>query len=459
MQHWPQITLAIVFFFSYTAMKRKADESSAHTGGKRSHVDRDEDLIGDLDMEAQAARQSKVRRGHVMTLGYDSDDSDNDSGVPQRRAKKNENDDDDDMFADPQPTDEETKSSRKNQRFLKLSDIEGQEFGVQTRVDDDNNDDDDDDDDEYLAHEEDPEYELEQALKSTQHEDANADAERTPPGSPGQGVHHVKKKGMGFRIEGFNMKSEMESGQFDEDGNYIRNKRDQFSQNDRWLEGNYSRKSIKEAQEAQRRREQAEMEREKKEDLEFPTVEHAMKQLAECLLPGETVLDALQRLGAASKRAKEQRENAHDTSVAEFEKLTHVTGVLMSKFGQMNIYDEVYEGLVRVVRRANLVPENWDPSRNHNKFDAALMESTSASQSQVLWQYKWTPAYLAQMAKAQGQKVDPETQVFGPFSQSDLCSWAQQGYFGANKENIAVRRADPNTPTSSWSTWHDAGLP
>ena len=99
------------------------------------------------------------------------------------------------------------------------------------------------------------------------------------------------------------MKAEMESGQFDEDGNYIRNERDQFSQNDRWLEGNYSKKSIRAAHEAQRRREQAEIEREKQQDAEFPTMEHAMKQLAECLMPGESVLDALQRLGAASKRS------------------------------------------------------------------------------------------------------------------------------------------------------------
>lgn len=420
-------------------MKRKANEGALRASEKRAHLD--ENILDDLDMEAHEARQQKLRRGGVVTQGYESDESDNDSGVPHRRAKQeaeDEENNEDDMFAEPKE-----ESSRKEKRFLKLSDIEGQEFGTGTHMDGD--DDDEGEEDNGLIHDQDPEYELEQALKSTQHEDANADAERTPPGSSGKDAQRVKKQGMGFRMESFNMKAEMESGQFDEDGNYIRNERDQFSQNDRWLEGNYSKKSIRAAHEAQRRREQAEIEREKQQDAEFPTMEHAMKQLAECLMPGESVLDALQRLGAASKRSTGETK-----AIAQFETLTHVSGTLMSHFGQMNIYDEVYESLVRLVRRAKLVAEDWDPSRMLNEEHEAPSAHTGS-----LWEYKWTPAYLGLMAKAHDQSVDPETRIFGPFSQTELMEWAQQGYFGANKENISVRKIH----THDWSTWHDAGLP
>lgn len=421
-------------------MKRKADEGPVRATGKRTHMD--DDVLDDLDMESHAVRQNKLRRGRVLTQGYESDESDNDSGVPHRRAKQEEEEEgeeeEEDMFAEPKE-----ESSKKEKRFLKLSDIEGQEFGVHTHMDGD--DDDEGEEDGAFFHDQDPEYEMEQALKSTYHEDANADAERTPPGSPGVDVQRVKKQGMGFRMERFNMKAEMESGQFDEDGNYIRKKRDQFSQNDRWLEGNYSKKSIKAANEAQRRREQAEMEHVKLREAEFPTMEHAMKQLAECLMPGESVLDALQRLGVASKRSKGTTQ-----SMAQFETLTHVSGTLMSHFGQMNIYDEVYEGLVRLVRRAKIVPENWDPSRTPDEEN-----ETASAPTGPQWEYKWTPAYLVRMAKVHGQSVDPETRIFGPFSQSDLSEWAQQGYFGANKENIAVRKIH----TPAWSTWYDAGLP
>ena len=70
-------------------MKRKAPDSVSNTSGKRAHVnDEDEDVLGDLDMEAHAARQTKLRRGRVMTQGYESDESDNESGA-QRMRKTN----------------------------------------------------------------------------------------------------------------------------------------------------------------------------------------------------------------------------------------------------------------------------------------------------------------------------------------------------------------------------------
>ena len=460
-------------------MKRKAPDSVSNASGKRAHVnDEDEDLLGDLDMEAHAARQTKLRRGRVMTQGYESDESDNESGA-QRMRKINErgnaeDDEDEDMFAEASDKDEDDVSTtKKKSRFLKLSDIEGQEFGARTKIEDedhnvhgnDGNDDEEDYED-VMDPEEDPEYEHELAIKSQRHEDANADAERTPPGSPSQKAQRgsVKKHGMGFRIEKFNMKSEMESGQFDEDGNYIRNARDKFSQNDRWLEGNYSRKSMKAASESQRRRKAAELEREKQQKAAFPTMEHAMKELVECMQPGESVLDALQRLGKATKSAKEQA-SSDQQSRAQFERLTHLAGVLMSQYGHMNVYDDVYEGLVRIVRRACLVPEDWDPSRpKENTVEAATTEeTTSEHRAGYMWEYKWTPKYLAQMAREKGEHVNPEVQVFGPFSESQLTEWARHGYFGVNQQNIVVRPSALHTPssasTSSWSTWNDAGLP
>jgi len=429
-------------------MKRKGDWPGAESSGKRTHIDSFTD--GDNDMDAQAERQGKTRRGRVMTEGYDSDDSDEGPSKSHRRgwkdgAEGNADDDDDDMFADAKKKEDED-DDRKEPRFLKLSDIDGQEFGARTRMGDE-------DDNDELDHDEDPEYELEQAMKSQQHEDANADAERTPPGSPRyDGVLGVKKQGMGFRIEKFNMKAEMASGQFDEDGNYIRNKRDQFSQNDRWLEGNYTKKSIKSASEAQKKRQEAEKERMNKEMAEFPTMEHAMKELAGFMQPGEAVLDALHRLGSQAKRSKKDQEGA-EASKAAFEHFTDVTSILMNTFGQMNVYDEVYEGLVRMVRRAGLVPEDWDPSRN---TQGATPGDQVSGEGEAIWEYKWTPTYLAQAAKAHGTNVDPETKVFGPFRASELKAWAEQGFFGTSMENILLHRSTAE-PTS-WASWAEAEL-
>lgn len=432
------------------SMKRKGEWPGTESTGKRTHLDAYSD--GDLDIDAQAERQGRTRRGRVMTEVYDSDDSDEGPSKSHRRGWKNDAeggaDDEEDMFSDTKKTeDEEEDNGKKEPRFLKLSEIDGQEFGTRTRMGDE-------DDNEELDHEEDPEYEFEQALKSQQHEDANADAERTPPGSPQyDGVAGIKKQGMGFRIEKFNMKAEMAGGQFDEDGNYIRNKRDQFSQNDRWLEGNYTRKSIKAASEAQKKRLEAEKKRMDKEMSEFPTMEHAMKELAGYMQPGEAVLDTLHRLGSEARRSKKDQHGSEGCKAA-FERFTDVTSILMNTFGQMNVYDEVYEGLVRMVRRAGLVPKDWDPSRIMQEEQP---DDRVSSEEEAVWEYKWTPAYLTQVAKAQGTSVDPETRVFGPFRASDLKAWAEQGFFGPSKENIFVRRACAAEP-ASWASWTEAGL-
>ena len=408
--------------------KRKAAFPASQAPEKRAHR---EDEGGDLDLDEQATRQQKARPGRVVTQGYDSEESDDEDPTHKRNWTDKKPDEDDDMFGD---NDAKAKDTKKEPRFLKLSEIEGQEFGSTTQLYGDEDEDEDVD----------PEYELERALQDTRYQDANADAERTPPGSDDEDHPRKSKKGMGFRMEKFNMKDEMASGQFDEEGNYIRNKKDPFSQNDRWLEGNYSKKQIKAAHDAQLKRERDAEARAEADEAEYPTAEHAMRALAECLQPGESVLDALQRIGAQAKRK--------GGDAALLEKITHLTTLLMSSFGQIHIYDEVYEGLVRQVRRAKLVPEDWDPSRPTEPERAP--DAADESQAGGTWEYKWTPAYLAQVARSTNTPANPDSETFGPFPASALREWASQGYFGPQQSNILLR-----TPGSStWCAWADAGL-
>ena len=88
-------------------MKRKANEGALRASEKRAHLD--ENILGDLDMEAHAARQQKLRRGGVVTQGYESDESDNDSGVPHRRRAKQEAEDEENddclLYTSPSPRD------------------------------------------------------------------------------------------------------------------------------------------------------------------------------------------------------------------------------------------------------------------------------------------------------------------------------------------------------------------
>ena len=384
-------------------------------GTKRTREEEEEDLD-----------EVRPSRGRIVTDGFDFD-SDDEKGTSHRarwQKQQEEDDDEDDMFA---AGDKPEPEQRKEPRSLKLSEIEGQEFGERTLAHSD-----DEDDDEL-----DPEYALAQSNRATDYQDANADAERTPPGSPGE----RDKRGMGFKIDGFNMKAELASGQFDAEGNYTWNAKDPYSQSDRWLEGNYSRKQMRAAQEAQKARVQREKERVSAKEAAYPTEAHALKALAQVLEPGESVLEGLQAAGAAKKTG--------GVRAAQLDPITDLTAILMSEFGLMNIYDETYEAIVRKVRRAGLVSEDWDPKRV-----ADGTGPTSAPGDSDQFEYKWSPTYLAAMARANGSNVDPEMQVFGPFSRTDILSWASQGYFGAERENIRLRRCGD----SSWLKWTDVHI-
>ncbi|WFD07717.1 hypothetical protein MVES1_003087 [Malassezia vespertilionis] len=397
--------------------KRKAEWSQGAPEKRVHREDEDPDFAGE-------GVQVKAKQGQVITDGYDSEESDDAQPGTHRRGWGNAKEEDDDMFADNAESKQENGKEKKG--YLKLSEIEGQEFGARTHVGDDDDDDDDDD-------EQDPEYELERATKDTRPQDANADAERTPPGSDDEGAHtSLNKQGMGFKIEKFNMKADLTAGQFDEEGNYVWNKKDPFAQSDRWLEGNYSKHQIRAAKEAHSARERMEEDRVRETEAVYPTMEHAAKELVELMEPGESVLDTLQRTGAAASRAKKQGGGAAEETFAQF---TRLSSILMTSFSQANLYDEMYEGLVRIVRRAGLASDDWDPAR-----------SRRSAQESTAWEYKWTPAYVDAM------DTKDSMQIFGPFSAEQMQAWSTEGYFGAENAHILVR----NVGSDAWIQGSDA---
>ncbi|WFD42106.1 hypothetical protein MPSI1_000744 [Malassezia psittaci] len=400
--------------------KRKVNWPESGSSRKRAYQEGDAD--GDYDLDAEINKQSRTRSGGVVTEGFDSEDDEENEETHKRHWNDKPSNEEDDMFAE-DPS--KASTSKKEPRFLKLSEIEGQEFGSTTQLDDE---------DDAEEGELDPEYELQRALQDTRYQNANEDAERTPPGSDDEDHPRQTKKGMGFRMEKFNMKEEMASGRFDEEGNYIQNKKDPFSRSDQWLEGNYSKKQILAAQQAQAKRQQDAVDRAKADETEFPSAEHAMRSLAELLKPGESVLDALQRIGAQAKRK--------GGDAASLEKITHLTTLLMSTFGHIDIYDAVYETLVRTVRRASLVPEDWDPSRD-----------TVEAEKEKQWEYRWA-ASTGQTEQASNSDPSDESQTFGPYSADALREWASQGYFGPDQSHILLR----NPGDSTWISWTESGL-
>lgn len=244
-----------------------ASTASKHASKKTRFVEPFEDPVNFAEeVDSALETPSASRKGRVKTEGYESDSSDDGEGVvPSRKPTATEEDDpDDDMFTLGSEEKQEKIRSKKKKDYLRLGDIEGQEFNSGSDVDSEDDEPEDED-----------------------------DAERR------------KKAGMGYELSSFNMRDEMEEGKFTEDGSYVRSF-DPHSVHDRWMEG-LDEKEIKMARRRKRRqaKEQKEkMQAEEKELQESGGKVALEKELLELLKKGETVLEALQRLGTQSKKTR-----------------------------------------------------------------------------------------------------------------------------------------------------------
>jgi len=332
-----------------------------------------------------SALEQPSRRGKVKNEGYESDSSDDGEGVVRSR-KKHGPDEDDDMFA-PTEKEEKEESGKKEDKFMRLGDIEGQEFGP------------------YSGSE--SESDIDEPVDQDEAE-------------------KKKKEGMGFELSSFNMREEMEEGKFTEDGTYVRTF-DPHNVHDRWMEGLDDRE-IKMAR--RRKRDQEKKQREKIEaeekELQNSGGQDAMERaLLPMLKKGETILEALQRLGSRAKKPQKNErgmdiDKSH-TGPTDIEQITHLASSLMS-LGDADIYSKTYEEIVRSIRSSGKVEPSWEPPSADIKYE-----------------YKWS-------SPAAGQTME----TFGPFGEDELKSWFNASYFGPVGEKVQVRRVG-----GGWGSWEE----
>lgn len=265
---WSDLDSDVVSQFLPMAPKRSASGTDSPPSRprvqKRTRFASPGDNPANFAEEVDAALEDPMRKGRIRTEGYESDSTDDGEGVVEsrKRGKKEQGDGDEDMFAEEDVEDAAGGKKKKGQEFMRLGDIEGQEFGDDRASEDDLSDEPEDED----------------------------DAERR------------KKAGMGFELSSFNMREEMEEGKFDADGTFIRTY-DAHAVHDRWMEG-LDERVIKRARQQKKARERQERERQEREDREAVSREDAERELVACIQKGETVLEALQRLGAVGKKMK-----------------------------------------------------------------------------------------------------------------------------------------------------------
>ena len=245
--------------------KRTAISSiDPHKSKKTRFVDPSNDPTNFAE-QVDSALEQPSRRGKVKNEGYDSDSSDDGEGVVNSRKKQDE---DDDMFSPAEKVENE-ESSKKQDKFMRLGDIEGQEFEPHSGSD--------------------SESDIDEPVDQD-------DAERK------------KKEGMGFELSSFNMREEMEEGKFTEDGTYIRTF-DPHSVHDRWMEGLDDReiKMARRRKRDQEKKQREKIEAEERELQDSGGPDALERELLHMLKKGETVLEALQRLGSRTKKNQKNK--------------------------------------------------------------------------------------------------------------------------------------------------------
>jgi CD2 antigen cytoplasmic tail-binding protein 2 len=396
-----------------------------------------------LAADVIGARGQQVKRGAVNIDGYDSDsDNDNFDARADRKAKAQAETDkeasraaeENDMFADLEEDFEDVddsgsdkgRKSRKKRavRFIDSEDIEGQvqssKSGGHVSADFSLNG-----------------HRNGKARAEDHKDDSSSDSEaddetRADAGELDPELGAGSKKSNAPKLDAFNMRTEQEEGRFDDQGNYVRKAADPDAIHDIWLEG-MSKKDMKKAKDAAEKREEARRKRDREDDAK--SFGDVLGELIPLLERGETILEALARLGKGKdKKAKWQIKNknknrngapvdhvANVDDAAEqarkqtVEAITGAADFLLMK-GQAEVYDTERELLIRQYRRET--GQDWIGPPQPDDNDALHGDSNQ------MWEYRWTDA-------RDGGKVN------GPYDGNTMKQWNDAGYFG---EGVEFRR-------------------
>lgn len=390
-----------------------------------------------LEADVIGTRGQQHKRGAVNIDGYDSDsDNDNFNARADMKAKakdraekeKSKMEEDNDMFADLEDDfkdgDESEgdleRSKKKAVRFIDADEIEGQ---VQNSKSGGHVSADFSLDSQGKGKGRAMDNDVESSSESEVDDEVRADTGELDPelGAGGKKSHAPK-------LDAFNMRSEQEEGRFDDQGNYVRKAADPDAKHDVWLEG-MSKKEMKKAKEAADKRDEERRRRDIEDDAK--PIGAVLSELIPLLDKGETVLEALARLGKTKDKKpkwqnkhKTKRENGtfngapEDDAVeqARKQKVETITGAadfLLTK-GQVEIYEAERELLIRQYRRETgndwVDPPQLDDDRAH---DTDAMEQ--------MWEYRWTDARDGGAAN-------------GPYDGHTMKQWNDAGYFGEGVE-------------------------
>ncbi|KAI4155313.1 MAG: hypothetical protein LQ340_001078 [Diploschistes diacapsis] len=388
-----------------------------------------------LDADEIGKRGQQTKRNAVNIDGYESDSSN--EGFDRRAELKttqetgdnigadSKHEEDDDMFADLEDDyadkdkdDGKGGKRKKSVKFLDVRDIEGQvqdsRSGGHVSAD----------------FSQGQGGEMDEEADSTSDSEVG-DEERARVGSDmDEELGAGSKKKHAPKLDAFHLRAEQEDGGFDEHGNYVRKAQDPDAVYDTWMEG-VSKKDLKKAREAQARREN--QQRQKRLEDDSVTTGEVLKTLISHLDKGETILEALARLGRnqtkkpvkRQSRNKNRRSHQMDvdpdmrvedpTAAKRREAVIAITGaadILLIR-NNSEVYEADRELLIRMYGRETR--EEWVE-------DTADVVEKEPRQ----WEYRWSDA------RDGGE-------AHGPYDSVTMQQWSDAGYFG---EDVEFRRAE-----------------
>lgn len=278
-----------------------------------------------------------------------------------------------------------------------------------------------------------------------------------------------------LQITPFNMKEELEEGHFDGDGHFQWKKQTEIK--DHWLDNldwvkiqKLDNERKQKAAESGEQLEQStsgglgdsssesedEENAEKQKSLKNFDVIAAYRRILELMKPRESIKRTLQRLGQSSakissiERFRRKKAGIVDENAKFVTELTELTNNILTKMGNMNVYEETFEEISAKFASkmkgasldmysddfdANVQKKTTDESKNDGNAlaSASASASTSASVSQpttalgvddsiITWEFKW--------------KMD-DANIQGPYTTDQMYKWSQEGYF---KDGVFVKK-------------------
>lgn len=416
----------------------------------------EEDAILEADEVGKRGQQTK--RNAVNIDGYESDSSNEGfnarAEAKAKEAKTGKNgpasskDEDNDMFADVEEEglgdgdiDEdlasESKKNKKAVKFVDIDEIEGQvdhsKSGGHVSAD-------------FTLK---PRGEPDRAVESSSESDVDEEERAALTRDVDEEVGAGGKKKHAPKLDAFNLRAEEEEGRFDDQMNYVRKARDPDAIHDTWLQG-LSKKDMKRAKEAEEKRD--EERRRKLKEADAVLTSDILATLIPHLERGETVLEALARLGKGKEKKKKpkwqqnknkRKANGDEMDVdpepvakdpaevkrrAAVEAITEAADQLLTR-GQTEIYDAERELLMRQYARET--GEQWtDPPEEVPEEEA----SEAANGEKKEWEYRWSDA-------RDGGKTH------GPYDGAMMVQWNDAGYFG---EGVEFRRTGKGHEGGEW---------